>query len=198
MNAARTIASARHIAIEPFKRSQYDRGSKKILVDGEEWGEIEMQAHGCHGPSYHISDIQGPLMVPRGKGWGKRKDELTEHSFRPVSAKSVRIANIGLPEDRKTKIAPTEDQLRDHVASLIEADVLRSPAVRQREVDTEHAKYTKRRAENEQKALAEFEARALAAIGIHLTTYLADNANQGTVDGLKARIIGAMRWAQTQ
>lgn len=190
-----------HIAIEPFKRSEYDRGSKKILVNGEEWGWIEMQSHGSNGPSYHAHDLQGPIAVGVKNGKYSKGDPIL-HSLKLQGAKSVRIANIGKAQSERIEPKPTTVQLQENIAQLIADGHLRSPAVRQKEredIDTRHQRSMDVHAERE--AIA-FKQRALASIPARVTTVLHDDlATEDAVallDEMRDAIVAAMKWAQTQ
>lgn len=195
---ATPISTARHVAIEPFKRNEYDRGSKVILVDGEKWGEYRMESHGMHGPSYHASDLHGPLYTGVKK-FGRNKGDGIEHSFRPTREKDVRRNNLYVrDDDKKKKFIPTDEQLRLHAIELIESGVLRSPVSRNNEITAAHAKYVAERERAEERADTEFKNRADAAIGLEVTNTLAEIGGHDIRARLRERIIEAMRWAQTQ
>jgi len=60
------ILDMTNIRIEPFPPN---RGRKAILVDGERWGNIHMEQHGCWGSSYWFQQIgyDGAIYEEAGK-----------------------------------------------------------------------------------------------------------------------------------
>lgn len=190
-----------HIAIEPFKRSEFDRGSKKILVDGEEWGWIEMQSHGSNGPSYHVHDLHGPIAVGVKDGKYSKGDPIL-HRLKLQGAKSVRIANIGKPQSERIEPKPTTVQLQENIAQLIANGHLRSPAVRQKERKDIEARYQRSMDAHAEREAIAFKQRALAAIPTKATTILHDNLAEedavAILDEMRDAIVAAMKWAQTQ
>jgi hypothetical protein len=185
------LTKTQTITIEPYKRNEYDRGSKKVLVDGEEWGWIVMQSHGVHGPSYHVHDLFGPLIVPWGFGWGNR--QLIEHRFKPKSAKHVRRENTWKPEAEQVKPVSTDEQLREHIRELIEQGHLKSPAIRKQEFDAKQARFAAANEAIDRQEREKFEARADAIIAKIDAT-----AINFRIDALRIAIVDAMKWAQTQ
>lgn len=192
MSTAKTVATTPlHIAIEPFKRDKYDRGSKKILVGGEEWGTITMTAHGCHGPSYHAHDLHGPVIIgQRKKKTGINGLDGLEHKFWPKTAKKTRWENIGKPDDQRVKPIPTDEQLRVEVEYLIAASYLRSPAVRQKELDDAGERFRRNVESARKRDEQKFSERAKDIV--------AQMQRGACGEHLVNEIIAAMKWAQVQ
>lgn len=180
------------VEIIPFKRSQYDRGSKQIVVDGEVWGTYRMEGHGCHGPSYHAADHHGPVGEPRASG--RRKGEPIEHSFRPKGKRDHRWWGV--------KPASTDEQLRLEAVRLIVVGALRSPAMRDAEINARNAQYCRGQELAEQREKEEFRTRAMAAVPCSVTTLLHDHLTPQVANKLGNEmtdaIVAAMRWAQTK
>lgn len=169
------------VEIIPFKRSEYDRGSKKIVVDGEEWGTFTMEGHGCNGPSYHAHDHHGAVSE-RKRTIGSRKGEDIEHSFRPLGRRHWRY--------NREKPPATDEQLRTEVVRLIEAKALRSPAARAAEVEAEKTERLNRIAAAERREDAAIRRRAQEAVQEYV--------QPGQLAEVVGAVVAAMRWAQQQ
>lgn len=193
---------ALYIEIVPFKRSQYDRGSSKIIVDGVEWGSFRAEHHGMHGLSYHALDLHGAVMVLRDDPLGRRKRKETvvgEASFRPKSAKHIFRENIGKPDDQKIRPLTTRDQLREYVRELIAGNHLRHPEVRQAEIEEarrQHAETTAR-FEREQKENWDCRIQMVLDKAVLGESSTGERAVFNVAD-LKEQISRAMKWAQAQ
>lgn len=188
------------IDIVPYKKNEYDRGSKKIIVDGLEWGSIDIEFHGCHGPSYHVQDMHGSVYVPRGEGWGRKKGEPMAVSFRAKSAKQFRIANIGKPKDQEIKPLPTSTQLRAHVRELIGHGFLRHPVTRAAELADALARHTELMGKFEREKQDNWDARIAVVMdkGTKDRHALPAPFIAFHPDELKKLISAAMKWAQAQ
>lgn len=177
------------IQILPYKRSQYDRASRKIVVDGVLWGYLYAESHGMHGYSYHAHDLHGTVGTEERK-IGPHKGERIEARFHPKGAKSFRYDNIGKPKDQKIKPKSTDEQLREHVAELIANGYLRAPDVRKKEIEEAWRRYRESRERREKE-----EAEALRARAVEVVETIQRGACGEVAIGL---IVQAMKWAQMQ
>lgn len=196
-----TPAQTRELVIQivKFKRNKYDRGSKKIVVNGVEWGEFHAESHGMHGPSYHARDLHGPVMVPRNDRFrGRAGRETVEASFRARSAKKVFYDNIGKPESQRIEAQSTEDQLREHVRELIAAGHLRHPEIRDAEVAEAQRKQEESREKFERETKENWEARIDVVLAAHEFREPTRGRAMFNVEKLRKAISDAMKWAQAQ
>lgn len=168
------------IELVPFRRNEWDRGCKKVLIDGEQWGWIEMVNHGCHGPRYHLRDMHSVVT-----------DTMLQDITCRGSTRRLRWDNKDNPAAKKT----TDDLLRDMVVKAIDTGHLRSPAKRKAEIKAQRDKFEasqRKAAENEQ---ASFEAKADEVVSWLDKRFFDEDA---LMKILKTKIIAAMKWAQTQ
>lgn len=171
-----------NLELQPFKRNEYDRGTKKIVIDGTQWGWLYMASHGCHGPTYSAHDMHDAVYVPRGEGWGRRTGEPIESQFRPKGRKDHRWSGVKPPS--------TDAQLMDYVRSLIVGGHLRAPDIRDREVAGARATMREAGERYEREKREALDRRAQDIIFM-----VADGKSN---DEVKAAIVDAMKWAQTQ
>lgn len=190
------IERDRLIEIEPFKRTRFDRGTKKIIVNGEQWGWFEMTSHGSQGTTYHLQDMHGPVERPSES----RANVTRPITHRPDNKRHLRIANIGKPEHEQVNPPKIEDTLVNVVRKAIEDGHMRSPETRNKDLRDESTRYAasiRRANEAAEKKLSDKAATIVAAgsticngrpVGVHFLDAAA----------LKQTIIDAMKWAQTQ
>jgi hypothetical protein len=124
------------IATQGWNKGKAYRGDREIWLCDEDkaleyWGHITMEQHGCHGPSYHFWDARGNML---------------EMNDREVTIRSKRSRKWS--DDQDT--TPTEELLRAKVAEVIEAGVLRPPAILQAEAEKHSARMAAIDAEIEQ------------------------------------------------
>jgi hypothetical protein len=112
------------------------RGRKKILVDGEQWGTIYMEGHGCHGVGYWFEQVGVHGRISESGKQGR-------HSWIEVrSIKPSRWSGEQPP-------APIEQRLRDQARDLVARQMLKDPAAIERE---RAAAAERRRSRGEQEA----------------------------------------------
>lgn len=163
---------------------QFGRGERAIMVDGVQWGRTHVSSHGCHGTKHVFEQTGGDIIGDMSKGG----------YFHEIAVRSEKRR----PWMKEDSWKPTEDRVLDKARELVTAGRLRNPDVVRAERAALHAKMEKNRESAAEREATEFANKALAAIGLDLTTYIADAVNQTTVDELRKRIVAAMRWAQTQ
>lgn len=173
-----------------------DRGRKRIVVNGLNWGWYDIEHHGCHGPSYHAHDAHGAIMVPESRD--NRRHDLTSDAFRPRGQRYQRTHNIGLTEDQQRPMVSTDDQLREHARQLIKNGYLKHPDVRAAEV-AEHRRQSEestRRFEAQQKA--EWDDRIDSVLDVGHPIANKPGHIEFTTEQLREEIRTAMKWAQSR
>lgn len=179
------------VKLESFKRNEYDRGTKKIVVDGEQWGWIEMTSHGVHGPKYHLKDMHGEVNKPNKTSLGGgRSNGVVPVTFRPENKRHFFISNIGKPEHEQRKPIKTEVGLADLVRTAIAVGWMRSPAARNKEIADKQKRYAEHVRRTHEADELKFAAKAQDIIFM-----ITDGKSN---DAVKTAIIDAMKWAQTQ
>lgn len=173
------------LVLQPHKRNEYDRGTKKIIVNGVHWGWLYMESHGVHGPSYHTHDLHDPVMVPCDKGPARRKHDPVAATFSPKGRSDYRWSGVKPPS--------TEAQLIDYVRGLIEGGHLREPDIRAREVAEARERHRITMEEFERDEKRAFDSRVQEIIDL-----IGVGRSHAREDEIRAAIIDAMKWAQTQ
>lgn len=131
-----TIQHDYAIELEPFKRTAWDRGSKKVMVNGQQWGWIYMTSHGCNGPLYHLHDMHSEVTRPADGSRSGRAARIPV-TIRTENGRHARIRLVGTDQ----KPQPTETVLEKMVRDAIVAKHLRSPAEREQEIEDAHARH---------------------------------------------------------
>lgn len=157
------------------------RGGKiEVWVDGEKWADGYKNSRGPRGYFYEFSDINGHVVrMPKSKSeWRVWSDKIASR-------------DAGISRYSDTQIEPFGKRLPKAIEKMIEAGELRSPTQCRADAAVRHAEYEareRRDAEAQAKLFDDKAEEVLAGI-----VFL--NKNR---DAVKRRIIGAMRWAQTQ
>lgn len=97
-----------------------ERGRKKIMVDGVQWGTVEMVGHGCHGPSYHFIQEGDTYWLSR----------ITEGGYdQKVSVRGPRKHDLWKMETGRMPAETLEDRLLKTINELIAEGLLKHPEV---------------------------------------------------------------------
>lgn len=152
----------RSIRIEPFPPF---RGRKMILVDGEQWGSINMEQRGRHGVSYwfeqkskwHHGAITDPDLPKRWQG---------SNRLHPT----IKVDGDRIAERRRrgeAQIKPVEVRLLDKAVELVNRGLLKHPADVEREGDASRLAFRKQLAEEDAAKDAAYLAKAHDLIAEH-------------------------------
>lgn len=91
-----------------------ERGRKKILVDGVEYGAVFMTQHGCHGPRYHFVQKGGDAIT-------EEQDQEGRKFYRP------RLVEVHKSKWRNEDTRTIEEIIAAKARELIESGLLLSP-----------------------------------------------------------------------
>lgn len=173
------------------------RGRKTIIVDGEQWGSIHCEGHGCHGVSYWFqqSDVGGAIQEYAGtsikggdryrdvKVWGEKREK-----------RDLGLYAFSSPEDM-AKLKPVADRLQAKAEWLVANGLLVSPQTIASRIEKARKTIEKRAAEDADLERKRFESKADSAIRSIIAL---DRLSNADLNELKDRIVAAMKWAQTQ
>lgn len=137
------------IELKPYfhKSGTKARGDREIWVDGECWGHVEMIGHGCHGPSYEFSAMDGGIAL-RFKN--HKTGEWSESRYGQLESVHPSRKNRRQNGDIRT----AEDHIIEKARALIADGRLRDPKVIFAERAEANKRYTAARAaERVQEAL---------------------------------------------
>lgn len=161
----------------------FERGERIIMVDGERWGRTYVTWHGCNGTKTVFEQHHGDVITKSIGERGTRVREVSVSSASERHAKRFIDGQYRLPDDFKS----TEHLVLDKVRELIDGDLLRHPDIVAKEANEIAAKMEAQRITRHERELAEFKAKAMEAV----------RANDPDSE-IVARVVEAMRWAQTQ
>jgi hypothetical protein len=135
-----------------------------------------MEAHGCHGPSYHFVQDGGP-------GGYLTEPSTSGRYTHDISVQATR-------KRRRPADGPSIDQLLvNKVRELIETGKLRDPAIVRAKQEQRAVDLAREREQQDAQEQKEFEERAEQAIR---------SAHYKDDPRLRDEIIAAIRWAQTK
>lgn len=150
-----------------------------IWVNGEKWATGFKESRGPHGYFYTFADSYHHSLCTPGR------TKRTEHS-------AVRIwSDKHAQSQTKERVAPIEERIKQFIVSMIVAGELSSPEVLKRQAAADHER---RVAANDKaeaaitKAFDDCAANVLSEVSL----------GEETKALLRARIVEAMKWAQTQ
>lgn len=189
------------IEIKPFKRGEWDRCYKEVLINGERWGYVETKWHGCHGTSFELSDLHSAVTRPME---GARRPDA-----RPVpvtcrqdkTMRSHRIGNIGRPESEQETRLTTNALITNMIRDAIAKGWLRSPAARQKEIDDARDRYSQSCRAHEAAVENELSEKAIAVLTrlSSIGGVAAEQSEDGTYPQKYVDVIvAAMKWAQSK
>lgn len=192
------ISGDRIVRIESFKKSEYDRGTWKVYVDGVQWGSIATQWHGCHGTTYHLSDLHGQCgYTAQTKFRGTGAHRFIEIQARCESAQWIRMQNIGLPEDQRVKPRQASQVMLEMCRDAIADGHFRAPDTRESEIEAARVRAEQSIQEHDAAKDREFGDKAREVLA-GLNHYIQlDNPDTDTSADV-ALIVDAMKWAQTK
>jgi hypothetical protein len=167
-----------------FQNGDTDPGRKKIMVDGVQWGSITMERCGRNGSKYTFEGIRIPF--------SNRRQDSDRTS--PVVIWSDKVAQRQAPTG--VKVAPLDVRLWATACDLIKKKLLISPAEMEAKRREENEKVITARAEIMRAERAKFEAKAEECLEGFAIDHLFKSS--GDRDAIKAKIIEAMKWAQSQ
>lgn len=162
-----------------------ERGAREIVVDGKLWGRIEQSAGG-RSRAYRILQDHGD-----GKFFWIEREAWKDH-WKPIEFRSTRPDRYDRAIN-KAKAEPLDDQLRRWIALLIAGGKLRDPTDVKADSAKAAAAHRKQAAERAGRELREFTDRAIACL-----EPIADGIGDNVKPEVVARIVDAMRWAQTK
>lgn len=190
------------IEIESFKQNEFDRGTKKVFVNFEQWGWIHTKWHGSHGTTFHLSDLHGTVYRPNPRR--DNQSAKTDVLVRSPNKRHLRIANIGKAEQDTTPIPTNESIILRLIAEAVENGWLRSPATRDAEREAVRAEGYRRDKAAKQKHEIEWNNQIDRIIGLGVlytvrdSTGLVPHSVKFEIAPLRQAIYDAMKWAQTQ
>lgn len=191
------ISGDRIVRVESFKASQYDRGSKKVYVNGVQWGWISTQWHGCHGTTFHLSDMHGTLHKPYDPP--SKTGRMQEIQASGPHKRNARIASIGKSAAEQVAPKTSETIMLEMVRDAIEGGHFIAPDVRNQQIADARARMAESTRQHEAEKDSAFEVRAAEAItAANPATVAGTTEISFTRDELVREIVAAMRWAQSQ
>ena len=172
----------------PKEATLFDRGERLIVVDGVIWGRTVIRHHGTRPPSYRFVQLSGDIFMGDAV-----VDRISDGKMkRSIDAEVYQEAERRYRHS--TEKRPTAESLiLEKVRELIKEKKLRHPD----EVKAERAKqaeqYRQQAADAEAAQKAAFEKRAREALDPIAGAVFAED-----FDDTLAKVVGAMKWAQTQ
>lgn len=152
-----------------------------ILVDGVQWGQTRVEFRGRNGTVTKFEQLHGDIISSK-EGEEALKDFRGYHDVKVWSDK-IELRGV------KTPSKPLDERVIDKIKELIEKGKLRHPDVvraenEKAEKDRELKYSARQKAEDEA-----FRTKAMEALGLN---------DPNSDDSRIAKVIEAMRWAQTQ
>lgn len=205
MNAQAKPATITHdVRVEPWPGKPGEwvgRGRKTIIVDGEQWGSIHCEGHGCHGVHYWFKQTGEDGAIQEHVGTVALGPSKGEDRYREVKVwgDKQEARELGLhtwsTDAEKAKLKPVADRLQAKAEWLVVNGLLINPCTIAARQERARKAYDKRQAEEADLETKRFESKANAAIRAVIGLDAISTADR---DVLKAGIVEAMKWAQTQ
>lgn len=183
------------ITLVHLKEKEFDRGTKKVLVNGEHWGWIRTKFHGMHGTSFHLSDLHGIIYKPAPTNYNAKR--MVELECRSVNKRHLRIENIFKDDDAKVPIPTNDEIIIKMIANAIASDWFRSPTTRKDEIKKARKAQTDA-ALAEKKHAEKMWENVINDILVLGTVKGPDALVFSSTGALREAIHDAMKWAQTQ
>lgn len=183
------------VTLEIHKRTEHDRGTKKVLVNGEQWGWVTTTWHGRHGTKFHLLDMFEAIHKPADN----RPGRMTQVVIRCPDKRDWVRENVGKPQPWP-KMATSESVILDMVNEAIRNEWLRSPATRAAEVKSARDASARATAKMEQKAETEWNKKIdrIMELGLNLSPDSRGLMARFEIAPLRLAISEAMKWAQVQ
>jgi len=162
-----------------------NRGGYVVNVAGRRWAMISLEHHGCHGATYHLNQFVGESCR---ECRGKYPDSDRTYSIRIWGDKHYLQHELKPGQQPK----PLIDRLRTMVVHAIRDGWLRDPAILAAEARTNADKARANEVRRLQEAEDKWRAKAAEVIGPVKFSITAE-----LYADLTARIVDAMKWAQT-
>lgn len=171
-------------------------GGFEVYVDGAHWGRVTTEGKGSNGLQYHLCQIGGDGVargccqeVPSAVNPRLRGGRMTRLVYYTAWSDKVYLRN--LPKNMSP--VPVIDRLVALVRAALTDGALRDPAVIAAEAKVTGDKRRSEEAERLQQRAALWSGKAREAIGPY-----AHGMAGPVVADLTARIVEAMKWAQSQ
>lgn len=169
--------------VGPTDYRHFDRGERIIIVDGMRWGRTAVRSRGQHGNVITFEQHEGEtLSEPTYEGSTRFRD--------------IYVSTGGRRNKRSQVPVPSTDEVvLAKVKELIEAGKLRHPEIVKAEVEARRASFAASNSRAQQAENERFRAKAIEAAGVDRPEGVKLYTDE---EHLVARIIEAMRWAQSQ
>lgn len=168
-------------------------GHRIIFVDALAWGTIEMDSHGPRGTSYTFHDAHGHLIRQPSYVSPTRGQQYADVRVYSDKAEKRRARLKG----REVEIRPLAVRLIETVWVLIQQGDLKAPDVLEREREAREKDWQASRERMEAEKNAAFGAKADECL-MPVVRAAGNTGLRIDVDALRASIVDAMKWAQSQ
>lgn len=167
-------------------RERFDRGERVILVDGERWGRTEVVFRGPHGTQTYFAQEGGERITVRSEHNPKRFNEVAVWSGGRANRRNRFATNS---EATRKNV----DLVLDKVRELVASGLLRDPKIVRAEVAARSRRLEARHRAAQQDEEERFRSKAIDSLLLP-----ADRLFTDSEEAAIARVVDAMRWAQTQ
>jgi len=173
-------------------RKYVTRGARAIFVGGERWGELVPEPNGTHGTHYSFTDAHGsPVEHNAWKSRGRKSWDR-----RPIRVKSDKSEKRGHAFNDPVK--PVMVRVVERIAQAIKDGDLKSPADLKRDSEAANKLFREIREQAADADQAAFNAKADEVLAAFVTSPIRMCEDLPGSDQMRALVVAALRWAQTQ